>query len=253
MEDKILEIIKNILAVAAGLGLTGIAAASAAYWIFKLLAKSWIDAKIQSDLEAARASNLREAERLKAELGRYADRATKFHIREYEVLPEAWGLMNKAYGICSAAISVFQESADLERMSPEHLETWLEDSGLKDFQKNEIRKSQNKNDTYSNFYSWKQISDAKVAIQNFQNYVILQGVFIDEDLSDEMIESATIMHRAIISRTMAERTKGFNNPGQHDFWVQAYEILQPAGTSVQSIKNKIRDRLSDIKAPVPGP
>lgn len=233
----------------ASLGITGAVAAGVAYWIFKTLAKGWLDSRFQKDLEEFKAANLREVERLKAELSRYADRATKFHVREYEVLPEAWGLMNKAYGACHQAIAAFQQLPDLDRMSAPQLDAWLADSDLKDFQKEEIRESARKIDKYSEFLTWKQIGDAHQAVAEFQNYIIIQGVFIEEDLVQTMIDAGAAMRKSLISRRMVELTKNSQAPNQTDFWTQAIETLEPIGNSVQAVKENIRTRLSDIKPP----
>ncbi|WP_168078082.1 hypothetical protein [Caulobacter sp. SSI4214] len=244
------DLITPILATLASLGITGAVAAGVAYWLFKMLAKGWLDSKFQKDLEDFKAANLREVERLKAELSRYADRATKFHVREYEVLPEAWGLMNKAYGACHQAVAGFQQLADLDRMSKSQLEAWLKESDLKDFQKDEIRDSTHKIDKYGEFLTWQQLGKAQYSVSEFQNYVILQGVFIEEELVNKMIEAGTAMSKSLISRRMAEVTKNFQTQNQTDFWIQAYETLEPVGNWVQDIKENIRSRLSDIKAPL---
>jgi hypothetical protein len=237
----------QILAGLAALGITGAASAGAAYWLFQTFAKGWLQSHFDRDLEAFRAANTREAERLKADLSRYADRATKFHTREYEVLPEAWGLMNKAYSASSGAISSFQQHADINCMTKPHLEDWLEGSGLPKFQQDEIRNSADKNRQYSKIFTWRQISDAQKATAEFGNYVILQGVFIDEEISTKMTEAARVMRMALISRTMVERIQGGPAPGQTDFWEKALEEISPVEGMVEQVKFLVRQRLSDIK------
>jgi hypothetical protein len=243
------EVITNVFAGLAALAFTGAGAAGVAYWIFRTLGKGWLDAHFAKDLEATKAANVRESERLKADLGRYADRASKFHAREYEVLPEAWGLMNRAFGACHSAIASFQQYADLDKMTGPQLEAWFEGSGLETYQKDEIRAAGRKNDKLVGFLTWKQIGDAERAVAEFQNYVIIQGVFIDEDLAEKMAEAGRQMRRALINRSMVERTKGFSSPGQTDFWQESNNELEPVGKWVQEVKETIRMRLSDIKGP----
>jgi hypothetical protein len=243
------ELVIKVLAALGALGITGAVAAGASYWLFKTLAKAWLDSRFQKDLEKFRAANAREVERLKADLGRYADRATKFHVREYEVLPEAWGMMNKAFGAAEYAVSALQHLPDLDRMTQPHLEAWLEASDLKNFQKDEIRGTSSKTAKYTDFFNWKQIGMAEQAIVDFQNYVVLQGVFIDEELATKMIEAARTMRRAMISRSMVEQVKGQSSPGQTDFWAKSIETLEPVREEVQAVKAVIRARLSDIRLP----
>jgi len=242
-----MDVLTEVLAALAALGITGAASAGAAYWLFQVFAKGWLQSHFDRDLEAFRAANTRQAERLKAELGRYADRATKFHTREYEVLPEAWGLMNKAYGASYTAISAFQQYADLNRMSAPQLETWFEGSGLPNYQQDEIRNASDKNRQYSKILTWKQISDAQKATADFTNYVILQGVFIDEEIGTKMSEAAHLMRISLISRTMVERVQGAQAPGQTDFWQKALEEIGPVEGMVEHVKHLVRLRLADIK------
>ncbi len=242
-----MQIITELLAVLAALGLSGAVATAVAYWLFHIFAKGWLDSHFQRDLEALRAEHLREAERLKADLGRYADRAIKFHEREYEVLPEAWGKMNKAYGAVAYAISSFQESADLNIMSDKELEAWLEGAEMHDIQKSEIRAATNKNENYIKILTWKQIGEADKVLSEFNNYLILQGIFIDEDIATKMAEAGKIMRSALISRKMVERIKGNYSSGGTDFWIKATEQISPVGSMVEDIKTLVRHRLADIK------
>lgn len=242
-----MQVITQALAGLAALGLTGAVAAAAAYWIFQTFAKGWLDSHFQRDLEELKAANTREAERLKADLGRYADRAAKFHAREYEVLPEVWGLMNKAYGAAYSAISSFQQYADLNAMTGPKLEAWFNGSGLEEFQKDEIRNTADKNDRYSKILTWKQIGEANKAVSEFHNYLILQGVFVEEEIAKKMTAAGRLMQVALINRTMVERLNGHVAPGQTDFWQKAIEEIGPVENMVEEVKTLVRHRLSDIR------
>lgn len=243
----------------ASLGITSALAVAAAWALFKWLGSKWVEDHFAKELEAFKAEKQaaleklrteygRETERLKADLNRFADRATRFHDREYEVLPEAWGLMNKAFGAASNAISSFQQHPDLDAMGPDQFESWLEQSGLEKYQCEELRGARNKNEQYMTLRNWRQIADAERACMEFTNYVVLQGVFIDEDLSSKMIAAAQDMRKALINRSMVERVKGHTaGPGQTDFWSEAVEELQKVEPVVLDVKNEVRQRLTDIR------
>jgi hypothetical protein len=245
------------------LGITGLVSAGAAWGLFKWLGRKWIEDHFSRELEAFKTEKQieleklkieygRETERLKADLNRFADRASRFHVREYEVLPEAWGLMNKAYGATSSAISAFQQHADLNRMGQPQLDAWLEHSGLEQFEQDELKSATDKNQHYGKLRIWKQISDANGAANEFTNYVILQGVFIDEPLSLKMMEAGMNMRKAIISRSMVEQMNGQSYvPGQTDFWQQAIAEVQAIEPVVLEVKQEVRQLLSNIRlAPV---
>jgi len=78
--------------VAAGGGLTLIA-----YQIFKRFAVKWLDSKFEERLQALKHKHGKEIERLRFEIAKLLDRATKLHQREFEVLPEAWSKLNDAF------------------------------------------------------------------------------------------------------------------------------------------------------------
>lgn len=243
----------------ATLGITGAVGAAAAWALFKWLGTKWIDDHFSKELEAFRAEKQaeleklrtdygRETERLKADLNRFADRASRFHVREYQVLPEAWGLMNKAYGAAANAISAFQEHADLNRMSDPQFEAWMKQSDLEEYQRNELRTSSDKNRHYMTLRNWKQIEDANKAAIEFMNYVILQGVFIEESLSTKMMEAGQNMRKALISRSMVERLEGHPRAaGDPNFWEEARSEIGAVEPVVIEVKNEIRKLLSDIR------
>lgn len=243
----------------ASLGITSVVAVGAAWGLFQWFGKKWVEdhfsreleafkAEKQAELEKLRTEYGRETERLKADLNRFADRATRFHLREYEVLPEAWGLMNKAYGAASSAIVAFQQHPDLNRMGEAQFEAWLEQSGLEPYQRDELRDAKDKNSHYTTLRDWKQIADAERAVIEFRNYVILQGVFIEETLSTKMMEAAQNMRKALISRSMVERMKGQPyREGQTDFWEKAMQEIEAVEPVVLEVKHEVRKLLSNIR------
>lgn len=241
------------------LGITGLVSAASAWGLFRWLGKKWIEDHFSKELEAFKAEKQveleklkteygRETERLKADLNRFADRASRFHVREYEVLPEAWGLMNKAFGAASSVASSFQQHPDLDHMDQSQFAAWLEQSGLEQYQKNELSSTTQKNEHYMTLRNWKQIAVADKSAIEFINYVILQGVFIDEPLSQKMMEAGQNMRKAIISRSMAERLKGSSySEGQTDFGQKAVEEIQAIEPVVLDVKKEVRQLLSNIR------
>lgn len=242
-----MQIITKLMAVLGAFGLTGGVAAAIAYWLFHVLGKGWLDSHFQRDLETLKAEHQREAERFKADLGRYADRAAKFHEREYEVLPEVWGKMNKAFGAIYYVIASLQEREDLSGMTETELDSWLERSDLDVVQKSKIKESLDKNKEYGRILTWSQINDADKALIDFNNYFIMQDIFIDENIAVQISESAKIMRSALISRKMAERMNGILSHGQTDFWSKSLEDIQSVEKIMKNIKILVKQRLSDIK------
>ena len=241
------------------IGITGLVSATAAWALFRWFGKRWIEEHFAKELEAFKAEKQieleklrteygRETERLKADLNRFADRATHFHIREYEVLPEAWGLMNKAYSAASNAMSVGQQVPNLDKMGQAHFAAWLEQSGLPQHERDELVSSTDRYQHYWKLRSWQLISEANRAVAEFTNYVILVGIFIDEPLSHKMMKAGNNMSSAMISRSMVERLQGASYAtGQTDYWKQAVSELQAIEPVVSEVKQDVRERLSNIR------
>lgn len=255
-------VVGEIASWLAALGITGIVAATGAWGLFKLLGKKWIEDHFAKELEAFKAEKQieleklrtdygRETERLKADLNRFADRASRFHVREYEVLPEAWGLMNKAFGTASSAISAFQHHIDLDRMGVDQFTTWLEQSGLEQYQRQVLSNSNEKNSHYVKIVTARSITDAQWATTEFMNYIILNGVFIDEPLSEKMMDACVSIRKAIISRSMVERIDGPNYAGQPDFWDRAITEIEAVRPVVSEVKQEVRQLLSNIRLILP--
>ena len=110
------EMLVCVAAWIGALGITGAAATGLAYWIFRQFAQNWLKATFDRQLEAQKAEYQRQLERLKFQINTLMDRAVKFHAREYDVLPTAWGLLLDAYGAAHNSTAAFQQYADLERM-----------------------------------------------------------------------------------------------------------------------------------------
>lgn len=245
------------------LGITGAVAAAGALGLFRWLGERWIanhfskeledfKAEKQLELERLRTDYGRETERLKADLNLFAGRASLFHVREYEVLPEAWGLMNKAYGAAASTISSFSQHPDLNNMGSAQFTEWLGHSGLDEYQKEQLSLSSDRLRDYMKMRNWKQIGEAKSAVTEFVNYVILQGVFINEELSEKMMTAGLNMHKAIISRSMAEQTAGMPYaPGQTNFWEEASGEIQSVAAVVSEVKQEVRKLLSNIRLAPP--
>jgi len=90
-------------------------------------------------LEAYKHQQQKELEELRFKISGLLDRTTKLHQREFEVLPEAWAKLVIAHAKVQGLVSAFQEHPDLDRMTPKQLEEFIQNSQLKQWQKDELR------------------------------------------------------------------------------------------------------------------
>jgi hypothetical protein len=237
-----MSVFKDIVALIGVLGITGAAATAAAFGLFRLLAKGWLQGQFDKDLADFRSKKDQELERLKAEFARLSDRNAKFHAKEYEVLPEAWGLLNKAHGAVFEAVSAFQQYPDLGKMTGDELEEFLSASDFQESKKRKIRESSDRNRTYSNVYTWVQISRGFRAQGEFYNYVILNGVFIEDAIAEKFVSAAKALRSAMIARQLSADDRGAG-----DMWQQAVKALEEVDPLVAEIKGDVRSRLRAIE------
>jgi hypothetical protein len=236
----------SLFAVLGQVGLTaGVAAAAA--WAFTVwFAQKHIEARIKAAADQHLAKQKHEFDRtiegLKARVGRLQDRASKLHQREYEVLPDAWGLLNKAYGIAqeatgSQAIYLGKNGGDREA-----IEAIIEQCDLEDWQKARLKASPHWYSDYTEMRLDKSITNARAAIIEFRNFVILNGVLIQEPLERLMLRAAG--HIADANEMRWAVVEGINEPSDPE---RLKEHLQQAGGLLEEIKHTTRSMLFETE------
>ncbi|MBV8766846.1 MAG: hypothetical protein JOZ66_18215, partial [Hyphomicrobiales bacterium] len=78
--------------------------------------------KFEERLAAYKHAQQRELERVKFEVNALMDRTLKLHQKEFDVLPELWGLLVEAHARLIAVTSPLQHFPDLHRMSSDQLD-----------------------------------------------------------------------------------------------------------------------------------
>ncbi len=91
------------------------------------------------------------------------DRTVKLHQREFDVLPEAWGLLNDAFAIISPVALGVGNAPDFRKISAEEFEYVLSKIPFEEFQKNELRNSKDQSRYYLDTIQWHDFNKAKEA------------------------------------------------------------------------------------------
>ena len=113
--------------------------AAVAYLAFKFLAAKWLENKFAERLEAYKHQQQKELEQLKFQINASFDRLTKLHQHEFQVLPDAWGVLVNAFVEAKAFVASLQSYPDLETMKPAHLAEFVEACPLAPWQKEELK------------------------------------------------------------------------------------------------------------------
>ncbi|MBK0012086.1 hypothetical protein [Stenotrophomonas sp. S41] len=191
MPNTITEWILSALAAGGGLSLI-------VYQIFKKLAEGWLDEKFKSRLQDLAHAQNKEIERLRNELTKSFDRATKLHQREFEVLPMVWDEVHEAFWTTETFVSPLQLHPDLNRMQHEQLQAFLEKCELDEWQKDAIRLTSDKTTQFRTYDFWHQLHHAKRARHSALNKISRHAIFLDQTMKDDLLAILGRIHGALI-------------------------------------------------------
>jgi hypothetical protein len=170
----------------ASLGITSTVAAAAGYTAFQLLGKKWLDARFAERLEKFKHDQTQEIERLRYRINALMDRTAKLHQNEFEVLPALWGKLSIAFAGVINLTSRMQSYPDVNNMNEQQYSAFVEECGLLDWEKDELRGSDDRNMCFEKLIFWHRLSDVKRFHAEFHNYFIEYGIFVQPEVKEEI-------------------------------------------------------------------
>lgn len=215
MKEKIFEFLAGILVYGGG-------AAVIAYLIFTFLGKKTVETWFTKRLK-----------KFEYDLSSLFNRVTKIHEKEFEVLPEAWSKMQNALGRISSLVAMLKTWPDLDQMNATELEEFLEQSKLRESEKEKLRSSTKKLEYYTKAMFWHDLQETHKAFEDFHNYIVHNQVFLSSDLKEQFEKLDDIMWSAIIERKVGECNEGLV---RSDMQVNAYKKIRD---DINPIKDKI--------------
>jgi hypothetical protein len=192
------KIIANIGAIF-GYGILGIGTVSTVtYALFKLFSEKWLTAKFDERLASYKHQQQKELEELRFKISGLLDRTTKLYQREFEVLPEAWGKLVITHGNVQGLVAAFQQYPDLNRMSSEQLEEFVDKSALQQWQKDELRKTSDKTEYYQSASRWTRYWEVRELFRDYFTHQRKNGIFIRNEIKDGFKAVSDLIHAALI-------------------------------------------------------
>ncbi len=231
MEKTILIFLGKILAYGGG-------AAAVAYGIFVFLGKKWIENKFQERLAAYKHSQNEELEELRYRINSLFSRVTKIHEKEFEVLPVAWTKMIDAIGHISRLVSVYQEYPDLNKMNEKMLGEFLNKSKLREYEKEELLKAENKLEYYIERVFWLNLNEVEQTCSDFHNFIIRNRIFLSSDLKEQFTAIDNILWDALTDKRLGHEHK------DREMSISAYKQIQDKiGPIRDEIEQLVQKRL----------
>jgi hypothetical protein len=195
-----LDILSESLKLIGGVAAIGAAASAFAYAVFRIFATRWIETRFSERLEEFKHQQNQEIEHVRFRINTMMDRNVKLHQREFDVLPDTWSLLSEAfYAVEPVALGV-QRNPDLDKMSAERLDEFLETSPLTALQKAELKAASDKKKYYGEVKAWHDLDKAIDAYNEFHTKFAKNGIFIMEPLKTKFAEVDDMLKEAIIER-----------------------------------------------------
>lgn len=229
--EQILAFIGAVVVGGGGLGVI-------VYQIFKALGGKWLDQRFESRLQSLRHEHGKEIEQLRFKISALLDRTTKMHQREFEVLPEAWQILNDAYWATRAAVSLGRSYPDLSAMTPPQLNAFISKSQLEDWERDELQSAPDPNAYYQKRIDIRRLSDAKNQAQNSYTFTMKNGIFIEASLRQQF----SALHDLIWDALIDEETNLFQKPMPR-FMNRIRKLHDEGDNMMKALEMEIHDRI----------
>jgi hypothetical protein len=234
--EEIFSFIGKVIAIGGG-------AAALAYAIFLFLGQKWIESKFDKNLESFKHAQEREMERFRHDVNVLFSRVTKIHEKEIEILPELWQKLQYALGQVAKITSPLQFSPNFMSMTDGEFKDFLETSRLNDTHKEALKASSEKGLFYTKTIFWYDLREAKIAVNDFHNFMINNRIFLSKDLKQEFMEIDKLLSSAISKREIGEQARDWKRISE------AYEGLgEEANIVVARIEELVQERLEFSRA-----
>lgn len=241
--QRLMDVFTNIAAAIGAIVTVGGGAAWIAYSIFKALGEKWLEQKFATQLEAFKHEQQKEMEQVRYSVNSLFDRAVRLHQAEFEVVPEAWALMQDAHRQASYFLSPGRMLPDLNRMQQVRLDETLASSRLREWEKDELRNATDKNSYYAKAMFWYELHDARLAQRTFETYLAKKGVFMSPELEARFTQICEIIRGAIIEKEVGGESK-------FDYYKDTDNtMLRKQGPGIiKNLRQMVRGTLWDSKA-----
>lgn len=195
MTNEVFEYIGKALVI-------GGVSSAVAYQAFKHFAAKWLDARFQKNFQQLVHDQNKEIERLKNELTKSFDRATKLHQREFDVLPQIWDQVSEAYWATASLVSPLQTISDLNRMQPKQLAAFVAESELLDWQKDDVLASGDKTKTFNEILYWHKLNRVSQSHRAADIALSRSGIFVQDTIKEKLQAILDLVRGALIEDQM---------------------------------------------------
>ena len=236
--DSAIEVLRPIVNVIIVLGLGAGGLAPVVYFVFKHLAVKWLDGQFATRLEALKHQHDQEIEELRFKIAALLDRTAKLHKREFETLPEAWIKLNDAFWYTRNTVSPLQSYPDIDKMTPEHQQEFVNTCRLETWEKNELRRVEKKTDYYQNHIKWHDLHEVKIKSRAAHVFLLQNGIFFSEEVRTAFQEIDDMIWDAV-----TEHELNVEYPNEHRQREKIRILVEKGEALLRAVEAKVRDRI----------
>ncbi len=238
MWDTVLTVIQPAMTglgvfVAAGGGVVAIA-----YAIFRVFGEKWLSNKFEERLAAYKHAQQKELEQLRFEINTLMDRTVKFHQKEFDVIPEAWGLLNDAFNIVRPVSLGFQSYPDVNKLTDDQFAHLLDNSSFSDWEKSELKAASDKTRYYGNRLSFHKLADASACFNKFHDYFSRKSIFIPESIKYKFEAFDSLLYAALVEHQISLESREMGQQFAH-----GEELHKTGAVLLKSLEQDVRARL----------
>lgn len=216
--------------------------AAVAFLMFKTLGEKWLDNKFRERLQRVEHGYAVELSKLKQRLDTAASGLNRIHQKEFEVLPEAWGLLDEAMNTLKWVVSPMQSYADVSRMSDDDWKDFIE--GAEGFGKADKRyllglTGRSRQGEFNRLYDAHKNWLAEKAIREFQQYAARHSIFLPEDLRNQFDAIRSLLWSASTAKSVGCQVEDWKL--QREGWERLESQAEPL---FQEIRRAIQSRIA---------
>lgn len=235
MEQQIVTFLLQFVAYAGG-------STALAFVVFKTLGDKWLDNKFKERLKRVEHGYAVELSKFKQRLDTAANGLNRIHQKEFEVLPESWGLLDEAMSTLKWVVSPMQTYADVSRMGDEDWKDFME--GNEAFGKTDKRRllalpDHDRQGEYNRLHDAHKNWLADKAIIDFQKYAARQSIFLPEELRTQFDAIRDLLFSASVSKSVGRQADDWKL--QLEGWKKLQEQAEPL---FHEIRRSIQDRIA---------
>ncbi len=235
MSQQVGEFILELVAYAGG-------STALAYLLFKTLGDRWLENQFKERLKLVEHGYAVELSKLKQRLDTAASGLNRIHQKEFEVLPEAWGLLDEAMSTLKWVVSPMQSYTDVSRMDDDDWTEFIEGSDA--FGKADKRyllslSSRSRQKEYNRLYDAHKNWLAEKAIRDFQVYAARHSIFLPEHLRVQFDAIRNLLWSASSAKSVGRQVEDWKL--QLEGWKKLDEQAEPL---FREIRKAIQERIA---------